>query len=41
MGIIGTRGENRFLFIIEDGSGEQTVNQIAEIPKDEHLLFWR
>lgn len=38
---IGTRGENRFLFIIEDGSGEQTVNQIAEIPKDEHLLFWR
>ena len=38
---IGTRGEDRFMFIINDGEGEQIVKQIARIPQDEHLLFWR
>ena len=38
---IGTRGENRFMFIIDDGIGEQAVKQITELPMDEHLLFWR
>lgn len=37
----GTRGQNRVLFWINDGNGEQAVNQITEIPRDENLLFWR
>ena len=38
---IGTRGDDRGLFIINDGSGEQVVKKITEIPHDEKLLFWR
>ena len=37
----GTRGSERYLFVINDGDGEQSVRQVVSIPKGEELLFWR
>ena len=38
---IGTRGSERYLFVIDDGDAEQSVKQVVAIPADESLLFWR
>ena len=38
---IGTRGSERYLFVIDDGDAEQSVKQVVAIPADERLLFWR
>ncbi len=37
----GIRGSDRYLFVINDGTGEQNVRQIVRIPQGENLLFWR
>lgn len=40
---IGNRGAGgeRYLFVIDDGEGEQSVKQVTTVPWDEMLLFWR
>lgn len=36
-----TAGGDRYLFMIDDGDGEQPVKQVAAVPWGEMLLFWR